>query len=302
MAQALAPEPQAPRATIIICTLADYQRGAALLRAIDSLLHGNRERPRVHVAVNGQRYDPALLDELKARTDIFVTTLPKPSRSNALVEARKLVDTEFFGFLDDDDEYLPGALDMRIQAFSQSGDPVDIVVTNGLRNAQGRETTALGDLSDVAADPAGAMLRSNWLASCGALFRTATVALDCFDEFPEYLEWTWLGYKLALEGKRVATVAAPTFRINDTPNSVSKSSAYLLAHVDITQRMLDITTREDLRVALQKRLTDAHHALAEYHLEQGNKSSAFTHHLRSMGSLYGLRYLLFTRKLLRIRA
>ena len=223
-------------ATVIVPTLA--------IEACDSLpapcaACGARPgtRPAAHhVVVNGQRYDPALLAWLEAQP-VTVTRLQQGSAPLAQLEGRRLVETGYFGYLDDDDEYLPGSLDERLSAL-QSDPDSDLVVCNGWRARDGHDEPAFNYLAESPADPLRALLRENWLASCGVLFRTATVDVSYFEDPMPYLEWTWLAWRLAVDGRRIRVSETPGFRIHDTGGSASKSTEYADAQIELYERML----------------------------------------------------------------
>ena len=141
----------------------------------------------------------------------------------ALRHGRSLVDTPFFGFLDDDDEYLPDAIAIRLAAFASDA-AIDAVATNGFTNIGGVDRVRHEHPDAAATDPLRALLRENWLASCGGLFRTDRVTVDFFDGVTRHYEWTVLGFKLAAS-RRVLYVDKPTFRVYDSPGSLSKSRA-----------------------------------------------------------------------------
>ena len=61
-----------------------------------------------------------------------------------------------------------------------------------------------------------------WLASCGGLYRTSMVDVRAFAGLPRFLEWTYLGLKLA-STRRMFFLDQPTFRVHDSEDSLSKS-------------------------------------------------------------------------------
>jgi glycosyltransferase involved in cell wall biosynthesis len=105
-----------PIASIIIPTCANEARAPLLRRAIESLLRDQGGLALPVVVVNGSSYVPKVLDELKRRSDIRFLYLREAGTTGARLAARKLVDTEFFGILDDDDEYLPGGIEIQAHA------------------------------------------------------------------------------------------------------------------------------------------------------------------------------------------
>src|SRR5262245_57512802 len=100
-----------PVASIIIPTCANAARAPLLRRAIHSLLSNHDGLVLPVVAVNGSSYVPEVLDELRRRRDIRLLYLAQAGTTGARLAARKVIDTQFFGMLDDDDEYLPGGIE-----------------------------------------------------------------------------------------------------------------------------------------------------------------------------------------------
>src|SRR5690606_2159599 len=133
----------------------------------------------------------------------------------------------FFGFLDDDDEYLPGWADVRLQAMDSGA---DVVVTNGFIREE-TDTPLVDDTEPIRSDPLGSFMRRNWFASPASLFRAETIPPETFDFRIRYLEWTCLFF--VLHGKRIEFVNDLTIRkYADNADSVSKSAANHLAYPD----------------------------------------------------------------------
>jgi glycosyltransferase involved in cell wall biosynthesis len=115
-------------------TIASAARADWLRRALDSVLLQQKVRAVPLVIVNGDQYDQALVEELEAKPELSVSRLKRASLPEALNFGVRQVSTEAYGFLDDDDELLPGALARRAEALFDSVD-VDLVVTNGYRRS-----------------------------------------------------------------------------------------------------------------------------------------------------------------------
>jgi glycosyltransferase involved in cell wall biosynthesis len=291
------PQAQGKLCTIIICTLAITERGRSLARAIASVRTHNAVVPSVLVVVNGDRYDPTLLATLKARGDIDVLQIPEKSLGAAIAAGRRAVRTPFFGFLDDDDEYLPGAIDVRL-ALLESNPHAGVAVTNGLRSINGVDEVIMQHINLVTADPLTAVFHEQWLASCSALYRAAVVPAEMFENIARYLEWTWLAFVMASAHTQVVTADVPTFRIFDTENSESKSDAYLIAHIAIFERMLGLTNNQAVRANLKERIRGDWHYRCVVALGRGARLEAWRCHWRSLTCSGGWRYLLFTRYLI----
>ena len=138
-----------------------------------------------------------------------------------------------------------------------------------------------------------------WLASCGALYRSERVAPDLFDERFKYLEWTLLGFKLATT-RRLAFVDKPTFRINETPGSLSRSEAYEMSQTIVLEEILKLALPNDVRRRIQGKLGVAHHTLSDHCRLRGQWGSAWRHHLKSLALPGRLNHLSYTRRLFRM--
>ena len=294
-AQTGGPAPQCA-CTIIICTLAVAERAASINRAIDSVLTQNDTPTAVLVVVNGDRHDAGVLAALEARDDISLIKIPQKSLSEAIVAGRRAVTTPYFGFLDDDDEYLAHAVDLRLAALEQHP-AAGVLVTNGHRRTGDLEERVMNHIELVTADPLEALFREPWLASCSALYRAAVVPVSMFEGIARYFEWTWLGFVIASAGIGVRTLDVPTFRIHDTANSESKSDAYMMAQIAIFERMLAHASRADIRARLKGRIRDGWHSRAVVALARGERGEAWRCHLHCLATAGGWRYLSFTRYL-----
>lgn len=281
--------------TTIIRTLCEAARQDSLLRAIDSIHLASAQSVRILVVVNGERFCPQLFDELCRRRDIEVLQIPEASLTAAHLVGRRAVATEYFSYLDDDDEYLPGALDIRLRMLNDDSS-ADLVVTNGLVCCGGREQLLYSRLERVHAEPLRELFQQNWLHNCNHLFRTSSVTVEYFEDSPPYMEWTWLGFRLAMDRKHIIAVDDVTFRYNDTLGSLSKSSSFLLSRVALYRRML--STSPDRRIArlIGERLSSAWHDVSVLELSRGEKSEAIWAHMQSLFCHWsGLRFLTYTR-------
>lgn len=290
-------KPGASSVCIIIPSTCELRRFEGLRRAIDSILGQEEVAVRVLVVVNGQRVDPDCFRRLQSRQDIEVRYESEGSSVKAIGIGRDLVREPFFGFLDDDDEYLPGALANRIAPMLRDAS-IDFVASNGLRcNEQGIDEPFLTDTASIESAPLEELTRANWLASCGGLFRTASVVPGDFDPSVRYFEWTYLAYLLACT-RRMGFVDQATFRIHSTPGSLSKSLAYQTAETCVLQKVLELKLPKPVRVLVKAKLSAAHHDAAELAYAQGEQGTAWRHHLRSLLLPGGLRYLAFSRHLM----
>lgn len=283
------------RVTVIIPTLCEKSRSQALLRAIESIHNASEEKVRLLIVVNGQRFDPELLECLKGRDDLDVIQIAEGSLTAAHLIGRQAVSTEFFSFLDDDDEYMPMALDVRLSLFGNNPD-LDVVVTNGFSCGGGGERLTYSRLSLIGDNPLYELFQENWLHNCNHLFRSASVPIGYFENPHPYMEWTWLGFRLAIDGKKILAVNVPTFKYNNTPGSLSKSTKFVASRIGLYQRMLGSPVKRDISNLIKKRLCSAWHDLSVAELQSGNRGAAFSAHIRClMSHIDGMKYLSYTR-------
>lgn len=285
-----------PPITVIIPTTCIATRAASLRRAIASIKMAGPGVTSIVVAVNGPHVSSELMAELSQRQDLQIVRFEEGSLPKTLARAVALVDTEYFGFLDDDDELLPGGLDQRL-ALLQAQPEVDIVLSNGYLRTGDGDLNYLHHLGNVHPDPLAAFFTENWLPSCGALFRRASVGAAYFENYHQYAEWSWLAFRLALDKKRFGIVHAPTFRVYaDTPGSLSKSSAFRDSYISLYQKMLAANPPPYIRNIIQKKLANAHHDVSSHALAAGQLGECVRHHVRSLRA--GLRFLPYTRHII----
>ncbi len=288
-------EPPQSCITVIIPTTATTQRRASLLNAIRSAGDQSGAVTTVLVIVNGQKFDPLLFDLLLSREDIKVEALPVADLPSALLAGRVLVDTEFFCFLDDDDEILPNGLAIRLRALAEHPE-VAFVATNGYYRSNGKDELVIGNINRVATDPVLAMTDNCWLTSCGGLYRTSLVDAESFASVPRFLEWTYLGLKLA-STRRVIFLDRATFRVHDSQDSLSKSADYTAGSIVAVKAALELSLPPKVARRLRMRLAEAHHDIAGDYLNSNELRSAWAHHLASLAQPGGLKYLSFSRRL-----
>lgn len=288
----------AARVTVIIPTLCERERTDTLEHAIKSIRDGNLTAIKILLVINGQRFDSQLVEKLKGRTDIEIIQIAEGSLPNAHYVGRKAITTEFFSFLDDDDEFLPGSLDIRIKSLDDNKQ-ADIVVSNGYNNRNGRDIKVYSDLNSVSSLPLSYLYKENWLSSCNSMFRTNSIDVSFFNDPHAYMEWTWLAFMLCMKNKTIIGLDELTFRCNDTSDSLSKSTNHLQSRVTLYKRMLAMTPPSDIEKTINGKMVDAWHQISEKELKNGNKSTAFMAHIKSITShKNGIKYLPFTRKFL----
>lgn len=287
------PADQRVSTTVIIPTAATAHRHTSLLNAIESAKRGGTS-VRIVVVVNGDQFDSALFDLLRARQDISVVTLREADLPGAIFAGRQLVETEFFCFLDDDDEILPDGLALRLRALHEHPE-VGFVASNGYYRSDGKDRIAIRNTDAIAADCLLAMTDQCWLTSCGGLYRASRIDAASFAAVPRFLEWTYLGLKLASSHK-MFFLNQPTFRVYDSEDSLSKSVDYRIGALVAINAVLDLPLPPRVTRRLRIRLSDLHHDVAGDHLKENELRSAWRHHLTSLVQPAGLRYLLFSRR------
>lgn len=285
------------RATVIIPTLCNSVRAEALLRAIHSVGEASSAPVGLLICINGRHVDESLADRVAKQPGVRCLRLIEGSLPMAISAGRRSIQTEYFAFLDDDDELLPGSIDRSLAVFSMD-ETVDVVASNGYRQTSVGQSVVLTDCKQLEVDLLSGLFVANWLASCGGLYRTASVAAEYFDTLPKLAEWTWLAFTLAMSGKHIRILDEPGYIIHDTPNSLSKDPKYGGGFIKLYERMLEMQPPPHICQIIRERISSTHHDLSVEMLERSRLREAIRMHLLSLRTLRGLRYLTFTRHLL----
>ncbi len=285
------------RIAVIIPTLATRERGAFLRRAIGSARDQRGVDTETIVVINGDAPDRSLLRWLSEQPDIRSVRLREASMPAALLAGRQCVESEYFAELDDDDELLPDALSRRL-AVLQDDTGCDAVVSQCIERCGDDDRLSIPSVKSARRDPLRVLLEHNWLLPGSALFRSARVGVDFFNDMPSYLEWTWLGLLLTLH-RRVAFLDEPTAVHHvDLPHSVQRTRACQLGRPAALRALLELDLPDDARRILQRRLGNACNTVARLHADERDRANAWRWHLRSLRVPGGLRHLSFTRKLI----
>lgn len=286
------------RISQIIATTCESRRAAVLRRAIESVEAQREVAVELLLIANGPRVDESLLAELTTRDGIRIHRVAEAGYSNALRVGREITTCEFFGFLDDDDELLPGALAARV-ATLRADSGAAAVVSAGLVERGGRHIPYPYRGLPLGRDPLVELFRENWLPSgCAGLFRLAAVTTQHIAQIRPYREWTSLAFALLASGFRFAFLAEPGYRTYDTPESMMKEPEYLEVELPMLEGMLVAAPSRSVARAIRRQLVAAHHVRAEHRLHSGEVSAAWRSHLRSLRWPGTLRYLPFTRRLI----
>lgn len=288
-----------PRIDILIVTLCTKRRAATLRRAVDTTLSQLGVRARVIIVVNGTQYDGSLFAALRRTPRVRVHYQKEPSIFLARRCARAHVTAPFFGFLDDDDHLLPGALRARVEALASDPSAV-AVVSNGYLAHGDVEAPVLRDIPEIRRDPLLSLMRSNWLATASALFRTASVPAEFFDATIRSIDMTYLAFRVALKGK-VLFIDVPTYRKTHSPDSISLTEEWALPAIATLTKMLAYEMPAPVRRSLRRKCARAAHEVSNIYRRRGEAREAWRYHLRSLREPWGmLAYALYTRRLLAI--
>jgi hypothetical protein len=283
--------------SVIVPTIANSARKDSLFAAVQSLVDQAGGAILPIVVANGNRYDPNLLGALRRDRRIRFLYLKEGNLPRAIAAGRVLVDTEFFGVLDDDDLYLPNAATVRLAAFRD--DPTaDVVVTNGLVRTREGDKLLTDDMGRMASDPALELMRFQWLASCAGLYRTSTIGSEFFYDAPPFVEWTYVGLRAALT-RKIKFVNSPTFVVDKTtPDSLSKSNENAIGELAAISHLMRLNPPRRVRRQLKRKYISALHELSRQAFSEQEFEKAWRYHLITLKSPQGLRYLSYTRHLI----
>ena len=289
--------PSDPAVTIIIPSRGLAARATLLWRAIDSVRAQRGVVAVPLVVLNGAQRAPEVEGALRAATDVRLIVCDDADLPAAHRAGREVVDTPWFGTLDDDDLLLPDALAQRVLAL-ESRPNVDVVVTNGLVRAGDRDALHVPEGDDIAGDPLRALLRQNWLLPGAWLARTARVGVSLYHAMPRYRECTFLALRFSTE-YTMHWINVPTVVYHlDSPQAESRSREYALGQVASVRALLDLRLPTWMRRRLRREMVAAYHLGADRLWSEGRLRDAWHMHARTLGMWGGLRHLTFTRHLL----
>lgn len=288
-----------PSVSVVIPTTASRERTPLLYRAIDSVV---RDGGYPIVVVNGGLYREATVAILRQRGDLTCLYVQAANHVYARLVGRLHVTSEFFAMLDDDDEYLPGALPYQLAHIEDA----DVLVTNGYESLDGRDRMAFSDLAVIAFDPIRWLLRDSWVHGGGALYRTDRVPAHYFHT-PQSMELTYTALKLALT-RSLKFDNTATFRWHHrTPESLSARGSWQDGEPEALQRMMALHPPRRVRRLLAKKYAASLHRLSNAALLAGHLGAAWMWHLRSLAPVFGdwwgtvswpgWRYLAYSRRL-----
>jgi glycosyltransferase involved in cell wall biosynthesis len=270
-----------------------------LWRALNSVIQQEGVDLELIVVVNGSKVYEPLYSKICSIEKIRVSRLEQGLLPAAQRHGRSLVTREFFTLLDDDDELLPNALRLRSDLMSQQPH-ADVIASNGYITYDGqKDHLHFDNFHEVQADPFTALMKSNWLSSCGSLFRTRTIPVDFFDGRTKYFEWTLLALTVLEHGRVVQFLDAPTFRKHEEiEGSLSKSDAYRDATIPFLTGLTEHDLPPRVMVELEKKIGRAFHFKSVRCRRKGHFRDAWKYHIHSLRWGGGARYLLYSIKLL----
>lgn len=293
------PSPQTPlpRVSVIVPTTCETARGAQITRSIGSVFAQTGVAAELILVVNGSLVDQCLLDQWRGEPRLTVHRIDEGNVSRARVAGLRHATGDFFSFLDDDDEFLPGALELRARLLRDHPE-FDVVVTNGFRHNDGDVAHVSAEFeSAIHADVGGSFLQRNWFASPASMFRRATCEISLFDTGLRYFEWTYLFFRLLSSSKRFHFDGRLTYRIyENNPASISRTAQYELAWPSVLRRVLDLPLESRLKVLIRdSRLTALNHS-SVLQLKGGYVGEAARLHWQCLMA-GGWRYLPYTGRL-----
>lgn len=285
--------------SVIIPTTCEASRSELLLRAISSIRAQEGVLVEVLLICNGNRQDGELLAYLERQDGFRVLRMQEGNVSKARYLGVRNVNSDFFCFLDDDDEFLPGCLQQRLMVMTHDLD-CDVVVTNGFDHDSGIDVPLVS--SELAlminSDICGTFLMQNWFASPASMFRTKRIKAELFDFAFKYFEWTYLFFLLVSLQKRVVFDNVITYRkYEDNALSVSKSIEYALAYPDFLIEVKRLNLSKHVKSAVQEKYVTALNSCSNIYRERGQWFNAWKLHLACL-TQGGGRYLSYTRHLL----
>lgn len=287
-----------PTICVIVPSLGLAKRAEGVRRALASIRAQQRVRAVAIVVINGDRFDHALVRELRSETNVRVLLREPADLPQALCAGRASVDSEWFAELDDDDLLMPDALFTRL-AEARAHLECDAVISNGVVIEGGQRRAHVQSWDEMRQDPLRALAKLSWLRPGAGLFRSATVGVEMMAGMPHYLEWTWLAARLAL-AHRLRFLDRQTFVYNaDTLDSLWKSTACRVGLPVAIDALLMLDLPPEVRRAFERRRTVACNVASQACLHDGAVAQAWRWHVQALRQPGGWRYLLGTRRFLR---
>jgi hypothetical protein len=283
--------------TIVIASVCDDVRADQLKRACDSVraMAGAHDYS-ILVVANGARVSSKVLGWLAAEPAVRVVRLQSGSYPLARRIGAELAESEFLGFLDDDDELLPDTLAPKLAYFREHPD-VDVLVTDGLRINGTTTSRILPPPKDRSSDTVETVMRMGW-GACALTLRRQNVDLAVFDAEFRHLEWTLTALELA-KRYRFGFLDEPTYRYyEDTPGSLSKLAEHHLIAPELWRRLMKSYAGTRYDDSVRRRFGTVCHKVAWEYARQGRMREAWRLHAESLMAPGGMALMPFSAKLL----
>jgi len=287
-----------PLITVIIPTLCNLERKDQLLWAIESIKNQGGVKTEIHIIVNGSVFDTKLYDELRSDYELSVFHITEASLPAAIRYGRSTVKTPYFSFLDDDDVYVANTLSKRLSPLLEDNE-LSFTVVNGEFCRSDSSYLLFENIDELGKDPFTSLMKNNWLASCGGVYRTKDIGLGFFDGKTKYFEWTYLAFLLCLERKKNIFIDIVGFKVHDTEGSISKTDEYVVNYQLFVEMLLQFEVPDNIRRLLNIKHVESLHNTSEYFMFKKENAKSWFYHLRCLMTLHGLRYVPFTRHLLK---
>ncbi len=271
------------------------RRKKEILQAIESAINQKNIDVTVIVVLNGPNVDPAILRILQNMNNVIVEYNQDFDLPDATLKGRQLVEGEFFCYLDDDDLFIEDSLYDCCHLLSQKTN-LDVVVCNGYIDNGIERHLMYSEPIILEESPLKELFDQNWLASCGGVYRSATVGESYFSVRLKYFEWTMTAFLLALD-RRIVYLNDPIFIINNTEGSLSASPEYLESNPRFLKLLLSYPVPKNIKKIIKQRRSASFHNISETYLRQKKYGKAWMYHLKSLCSSQGLKYLSYTRHL-----
>lgn len=283
--------------TVVIASRCDDARSELLKRACESVraMAGEYDYSIIVVA-NGPHVSSSVLDWLATKADVRVIRLRSGSYPLARRAGAELADSEFLGFLDDDDELMPNTLAPKIAHFRQHPE-VDLLVTDGLRVKGSTETRIFPPPEARSSDLVETMMRTGWGAGAITL-RMQNIDLSAFDAEFRHLEWTLTTLEMASR-YQVGFLDELTYRYyEDMPNSLWKSAEASFAAPAVWRRLSKSFAGTPHEATVRRRYGLVCHSASSDYAQQGRMPDAWRLHFESLKSPGGMVFLSYSARLL----
>jgi len=287
------------RISVVIATTAERKRAESIDIAINSVIAQQGCNFDLLVVINGSIFDNNVRKSIENNKRVQCHYLLEGSFPKALAYARSIIKTDYFCFLDDDDELLPSSLYARFSTL-ENNPGMDVVIGNGIKKQSDLAWQIHPEIMSYQDDSLAALFKNNgnWLASCAGMFRTKTIPQQYFDDYAVYAEWSYIAFKLAVFNK-VIFINTLCYSINVSTVSLSHNEAYLFGQYNMTKKVLALPLPKWAKKLLLIKVCDTEHAIAERHLKNNQRARAWLFHFKSLNQTKTFfKYIMFTRYLI----